>query len=59
MQQVASFSPLNWGLSGFYELFLKEGGFTAVWPEMIKLLVFFVICVFASVLIYRRKRKYQ
>lgn len=59
MQQIASFSPLNWGLSGFYELFLKEGTFASVWPEMVKLLVFFVICVFASVIIYRRKRKYQ
>ena len=59
MQEIASFSPLNWGLSGFYDLFLKEGTFESVLPNVIKLLVFFIFCLVASVIIYQRKRRYQ
>jgi len=59
MQDIAAVSPLNWGLSGFYELFLKEGTFVTILPNVIKLLVFFVVCLIASVFIYQRKRRYQ
>ncbi len=59
MQDIAAVSPLNWGLSGFYELFLKEGTFVTILPNVIKLLVFFAVCLIASVFIYQRKRRYQ
>lgn len=59
MQDIAEVSPLNWGLSGFYELFLKEGTFVTILPNVIKLLVFFAVCLIASVFIYQRKRRYQ
>ncbi len=59
MQDIAAFSPLNWGLSGFYDLFLKEGTFATILPNCIKLLTFFVVCLLVSVFVYQRKRKYQ
>lgn len=59
MQDIAALSPLNWGLSGFYDLFLKEGTFVTILPNVAKLLLFFLICLVASVFIYQRKRKYQ
>lgn len=45
MQQVATFSPLNWGLNGFYNIFLRNANVAAILPDSLKLLAFFTICI--------------
>ncbi len=40
MQSVSSFSPLNWGLSGFYDIFLRGEGIMGVLINSGKLIVF-------------------
>lgn len=40
MQSVSSFSPLNWGLSGFYDIFLRGEGVAGVLFNSGKLIVF-------------------
>ncbi len=40
MQTLGSLSPLNWGLSGFNDIFLRGGGLPAVVPEVTRLMLF-------------------
>jgi len=45
MQHVASLSPLNWGISGFYSIFIRGGGVLDVLPQAFKLLSLFIVTV--------------
>lgn len=53
MRIVASYSPLNWAYEGFLDLFLRNGNFISIVPELIKLLAFFAITISIAA-IYRR-----
>jgi len=43
MQRLSRISPLNWGLEGFYDVFLRGGGMVEVLPYVALLLGFFII----------------
>ncbi len=43
MKQISVISPLNWGLEAFYGIFLRNFGFKEVFPEVAKLLTFFIV----------------
>ncbi|OFX22470.1 MAG: hypothetical protein A2041_08235 [Bacteroidetes bacterium GWA2_31_9b] len=49
MRIFSQFSPLNWGLSGFYDVFLRNGDILTVLPEVLKLLLFFVIMLMIAI----------
>jgi len=53
MRNVAVISPLNWGMTGFYNIFLRQGGLITILPSAIKLLTFFLVSVFITY-IYRK-----
>jgi ABC-2 type transport system permease protein len=53
MQHIARISPLNWAITGYYDIFLREGGIRQVLPQALKLLIFFGATIFAAIL-YRR-----
>jgi ABC-2 type transport system permease protein len=55
MQIVSNFSPLNWGLSGFYNIFVRDGNWTSVLSESAALLLFFAVCTSVAVVYDRRK----
>ena len=55
MRQISAFSPLNWGVQGFYGIFLRNDGVTDVFPYANRLVVFFAICMVISIVF----RKYQ
>jgi ABC-2 type transport system permease protein len=42
MQFVSKFSPLNWGLTAFYDIFLRNSGFSTIFPQIIKMFLFFI-----------------
>jgi len=42
MQVVSKLSPLNWGLEGFYRIFLHGEGILGVWKYAVWLILFFV-----------------
>lgn len=48
MQKVAAFSPLNWGLSGVNDLFLRNQNLLFILPSILKLLVFSIVCMLIS-----------
>ena len=56
MQIISRISPLNWGLNGFNDLFVRDAGFTDVLPYMVTLLLFFIIALFISYWSNRKRR---
>jgi len=53
MRHVAVISPLNWAITGFYNIFLRQGGLITILPSAIKLLAFFLSAVLITY-IYRK-----
>jgi len=53
MRHVAVISPLNWAITGFYNIFLRQGGLVTILPSAIKLLAFFLSAVLITY-IYRK-----
>ena len=54
MQIISRVSPLNWGLNGFNDLFVRDSGLMEVMPYVLSLLLFFALTLFIS---YRMNRK--
>ncbi len=56
MQDISKISPLNWGLNGFYEIFLKDGDFTQIAGYAGALILFFIVTGAISIIIEKIKR---
>lgn len=56
MQFIAHISPMNWGLNGFYDVLLRNGGIVEVLPEISLLLLFFIITVTIAIVYDKKKR---
>lgn len=56
MQIFSKLSPLNWGLSGFYDIFVRDGSWASVLPESAALFIFFVLCTSVAIIYDKRKR---
>jgi ABC-2 type transport system permease protein len=48
MQQVSSFSPLNWGLEIYYGLFLRGQGLYQLWPYVLCYAAFILVNLIAT-----------
>ena len=49
MQVVSRLSPLNWGLEGFYRIFLHGEGILGIWKYACLLLLFFIVTMGISI----------
>ena len=56
MQTVSKLSPLNWGLSGFYDIFVRDGNWISVLPESAALFLFFILCISIAIIYDKKKR---
>ena len=56
MQLISRISPLNWGLNGFNDLFVRDAAFVDVLPYITSLLVFFMVALFISYWSNRKRR---
>ena len=58
MKNISTLSPLNWGLEAFYGIFLRGLSLSGIIPHIMKLLIFFVVCLGGSYYfqIFRRMR---
>jgi len=54
MQFISKFSPLNWGLTAFYDIFLRNSGFSTIFPQIIKMFSFF-ICTMSIGYFYNKR----
>ncbi|MGC1403587.1 MAG: ABC transporter permease [Thermodesulfobacteriota bacterium] len=48
MQKLSRLSPLNWGLEGFYDVFLRGSGIVEILPYVGLLLGFFLVMLLAA-----------
>ena len=48
MQIVSAISPLNWGLNGFNDIFVRDAGFYDIIPYFSASVIFFIITLFIS-----------
>ncbi|HET7395097.1 MAG TPA: ABC transporter permease [Gammaproteobacteria bacterium] len=57
MQTVSHYSPMAWGLQGFLDVFLRQGGLKAVIPEAAALTGFGLVCLAAAGLLIRMQKR--
>ena len=55
MQILSNLSPMNWGLNAFYDVFLRNGGFLEILPELGLLFLFFMITTLISIAYNNKK----
>jgi ABC-2 type transport system permease protein len=56
MQKISIISPLNWGLEGFYTIFLRDGNLIDILPQAGLLLAFCGICMGVAFYFLRLKK---
>ena len=56
MQSISMVSPMNWGLNGFYDILLRQESWMAILPEIILLLLFFILSLAVAILYDKKKR---
>lgn len=55
MQLVSRFSPMNWGLEAFYDVFLRNVQFAEILPGILLLLFFFIVTTLIAIIYNQRK----
>ncbi|RMZ60540.1 ABC transporter permease [Chryseobacterium nematophagum] len=55
MQNIAKFSPMNWGLNAYYDIILRNSGIGSIAKELALLFLFYFIMVIISIF-YERKQ---
>jgi len=53
MKTVSQLSPMNWAISGYYNIFLRGGSIVNILPEVFRLFIFFLMTILVSS-IYRK-----
>lgn len=48
MQTLAEWSPMAWALNGFHTVMLRDGGFSAILPDLLKLLACAALAIAAA-----------
>ena len=56
LRALSAFSPLNWGLTAFLDIFLRGGGLAQVWPELAGLTALAATTMLVAVWRYRHLR---
>ncbi|BHH82334.1 ABC transporter permease [Desulforhopalus sp. 52FAK] len=56
MQQVAVVSPLNWGLTAFLDILVRGASITAIWGDLGRLILFFLLTTFLAWILVRARR---
>ncbi|MCU7815806.1 MAG: ABC transporter permease [Candidatus Thiodiazotropha sp. (ex Lucinoma kastoroae)] len=54
MQTAAAFSPMNWGLEGFFDILLRQGDLPVLAPAIGKLLLLTLLLLMAAVFRFNR-----
>ncbi len=53
---ISQLSPLNWGLNGYYDIFLRNAGTIDIFGNVIALWTFFLTCIAVSYFYNKLKR---
>jgi ABC-2 type transport system permease protein len=56
IQNLSLLSPIRWGIDNYLIIFIREGSFSTIFPNILRLLLFFVFAVIISILTFARRR---
>lgn len=56
MQQISALSPMNWGISAFYDIILRNGSYSDIMQPLLYLFMCFVATALAALWFDKRKR---
>ncbi|MGR3790996.1 ABC transporter [Flavobacterium columnare NBRC 100251 = ATCC 23463] len=56
MQYISHISPMNWGLNAFYDVLLRNTGILSILPNLILLILFFILTVTIAIVYDKKKR---
>ena len=56
LQNISLLSPIRWGIDNYLIIFIREGRFSSIFPNIFRLLLFFVFAVIISILTFARRR---
>jgi ABC-2 type transport system permease protein len=48
MQRLSIISPLNWGLTAFHDLLVRGNSLSAIWDDLGRLMLFFLLTIFLA-----------
>ncbi len=54
MQKLSVISPMNWGISAFYDIILRNGNLSDISKELLLLILFFIVTFLLSLWINKR-----
>ena len=57
MQSLSVISPLGWGLDAFLDIFVRDGNLVTVFPRVVALIGFFLLCMIVAMVIFQRWRR--
>ena len=57
MQNLSHYSPMAWGLDGFLDVFLRQGGLSMVAPKAVALSVFGLACLLLAALRFQERNR--
>jgi ABC-2 type transport system permease protein len=55
IQIISQFSPLNWGLESFNDLFLRNAPVTVILPHLLKLMGFGMVMLILSIVVHKSR----
>jgi ABC-2 type transport system permease protein len=56
IQNISLLSPIRWGIDNYLDIFIREASFNAIFPNIIKLIAFFVFAMMVSIVIFARRK---
>jgi ABC-2 type transport system permease protein len=56
IQYISLLSPIRWGIDNYLDIFIREGTLVNVFPNILRLLAFFVLAMIVSIVIFARRK---
>jgi ABC-2 type transport system permease protein len=56
IKSISLISPIRWGIDNYLDIFIREGTVVTIFPNIIKLLLFFVFAMIVSIAIFAKRK---
>jgi ABC-2 type transport system permease protein len=56
IQSISQLSPIRWGIDNYLDIFIREGTLGTIFPNILRLLAFFVFAMIVSIVIFARRK---
>ena len=56
IQSISLLSPIRWGIDNYLYIFIREGTLGSIFPNILKLVAFFVFAMIVSIVIFAKRK---